>query len=285
MNLFLIFNFLFLPLFSHFVYHNIIQFTIKPDPSQIKNDLVILNDYKKKLIKENPLYTHDVADDGHEGTLFSDGFGISASESVHHFELYREIAKQLLEKHHNGIGGVCFYYRGFYKYSDKYGRVVFPRFDLHDTYHIIVTSTIEPVIFNGAIPDHFIVGFDAPYACYEAVKTMFQDGYQNEKNAWRIQSSNKPLVERQIPYDAIIIFGDPAQFFFSDIPAVAQESFNIILPPLFVGSASRAADVFADYGQLALNTLTYWKPLDFMKYETEFENQIHEAEVFKSAVS
>lgn len=255
---------------AEFVYHNIIQLTIAADPGLIQKDLAILDEYKKKQLQD--MYLQD---EGSDNLDFENAVDFNNNNFLHHFDLYREISKQLLEKHNQGIVDVCVYYRGFYRYSDTSGRVVFPRFDLRDEYTMIVTTDIEPVVLAGAIPDHFIVGYESPYAVYVARAVYFEDEKNNQKMVWRVWPEENVLQQNKIPFDAMIVFGDPSGFLFSEDEIVTQKSLNIILPPLYVVDYTKNA--FSHYGQLAINTLRYWKSLDMKNAETEFEDQIHQA--------
>ncbi len=231
----------------------------------IKEDLLVVSNYKKEITTAQnhmaaPLITFiDPLDE-------KNGLSLYDYQKNPYQDLHYEVAKKLLQMHMHGIEGIVMHYRGFTKTSDHSGSVMFPRLDDIDKIPIIIVEQITPIILHGAIPDHFIVNPESTYKLYTATKNIV-----DESTRWIIKDNVNTLNNNQIPFNAIIIFGDPNLLFFDTTAYSIDNTINIILPTLYI----KPENPIHQYSNLALETLQYFKPLGYNKYTVTIEDQIH----------
>lgn len=251
--------------------------SIKPDPINIKKDLEIIEEYKLQADKESIMGSPIInsVDDVNN----YNGFGVYKKNNNPYTELHYEIARNLLEKHAEGVEGIYAHYRGYSEKSNKFGRITFPRLDEVAVFTIVITKSIDPIIMKGKIPDYFLISYDTPYSVYEAYSTQeTKDG--QDMVVWRIKKANTDvLLNRKIPANALIVFADPNSFYFYKEGISIDNSLNVILPTLYV-LENEEKNIF-QYGNFALQTMQYYKKINFDKYSVEIENQIHQGSKMK----
>lgn len=254
-------------------YNGIIQLNIKPNPFVMKKDLEIIEQYKHNANIANdlvgPIITH-VNDN-----LEQSGLGIYEHKKNPYQELHYEVAKKLLEANLQGITGIFGHYRGYSVMSDKNGNIVFPRLDDSNSISIVITENIVPVIIHGAVPDHFVIDYYAKYASYVA------ENIEKAPNAplmkWGIKEDSSLIINKKIPYQAIVIIANPDLFFFDSNVKPVDYSINILLPTLY----ALQENSISQYSNLAMQTLQYFKQFNITRYSSEIENQLHEGIILK----
>ena len=246
--------------------------SVKPDPVNIKKDLEIIEEYKVQADKENrgeSFIINAIEDVNHYN-----GFGVYKKNNNPYTELHYEIARNLLEKHAEGVEGIYAHYRGYSEKSNKFGRITFPRLDEGAVFTIIITKSIDPIIMKGKIPDYFLISYDTPYSAYEAYSTQETKEGQ-DMIIWKIRKAPaETFSDRRIPANAIIVFADPNSFYFYKEAISIDNSLNVILPTLYV-LENEEKNIFK-YGNFALQTMHYYKKINFDKYSVEIENQVHQ---------
>lgn len=251
--------------------------SIKPDPVNIKKDLEIIEGYRVQADKENKggSFVINAVEDANN----YNGFGAYKKNNNPYTELHYEIARNLLEKHAEGIEGIYAHYRGYSEKSNKFGRITFPRLDEVAVFTIIITKSIDPIIMKGKIPDYFLISYDTPYSVYEAYsREETKDG--QDIVVWKIRKASPEVSsDRKIPANSIIVFADPNSFYFYKEGISIDNSLNVILPTLYV-LENEEKNIFK-YGNLALQTMQYYKKINFDKYSVEIENQVHQGSRMK----
>ncbi len=269
--LFFIFLYFFLynlPLQSTLYYNSIIQLQIKPSPFDIKKDLEIITEKENAYQLENksavPIIKNILPNEK------KDGLSLYKKEKNIYEELHYQIAKTLLETNLSGIAGIHAYYRGFTETSDNFGIIKFPRIDDKNNLPIIITEEIIPIILHGNIPDHFIVNKNTLYRSFVVTNSEDQE---SSIIKWIVKEDPSVITNNIIPFESIIIIGNPELFFFDNLPRIVDYSINIIIPPLYVLEKKTNNE---NYSNLALQTLQYFKSFSNKNYSTELEGQLHE---------
>lgn len=257
-------------------YNGVIQINIKPDLTHIKEDLALIEQYKLNHDKENKtgVFMIDHLNDNQS----YNGFGIYKKKNNIYQTLHYDIAKNLLEKNSEGIEGIYVHYRGYSEKSDKMGRILLPRLDETDFLPIIITTSIDPLIIKGNIPDYFLISYDTPYIAYQA--SLINETKNNINGIkWIVERKDTIATDRKIPLNAIVIFADPSYIYFQKDGIFIEESLNIILPTLYVFEKEER-NIFK-YGSFALATMQYYKKLYNDTYTVEIENQTHIGSIIK----
>jgi hypothetical protein len=270
--IFFYFNF-FIFLNSYLInYNGVIELTIKPDPSMIKEDLLIVSNYKKEVGVEKKLSVPMITVINNDSE--KNGLALYEQKKNPYEDLHYQVAKKLLETHMQGIEGIVAHYRGYTVTSDQNGTIAFPRLDDSKSISIIITEKIYPIVLHGSVPDHFIIDQSYDYKAYIA-KSIINIEENNLK--WIIEDDNVNIKDRIIPFQAIIIFGNPHKFFFDKIPLLLENSINIILPSIYLMEDSS----INNYINLAIETLQYFKPFSQNRYQVTIEDQLHEGTTLK----
>lgn len=269
-----LFNIFFIFLSNNTIHYNgIIQLNIKPNPFIIKKDLNILEEYKKNNLLNTTLSAPIITN--LHSNQEKNGLDLYEKKKNSYEELHYEVAKKLLETNMQGIHGIFAHYRGYSVMSDINGTIIFPRIDDSNTISIVITQNIQPIIIHGQVPDHFIIDQNFKHASYIAEKTHDSESLSIMK--WSIKPYPSLIINQKIPYQTIIIIGDPDLFFFDNNAHSMDSSINVLLPTLYALENNN----FLDYNNFAIQTLQYFKKLNQMLYTTEIENQLHEGKILQ----
>lgn len=258
---------------ANFFYNSTIRISVQTNPSEIQKDLSIIEDYRKKFYSQEKKYSPTIIT-ASENDKNSNGFEMYNKRKDPYQEIHYEIAKKLLETRTNGIEGINIYYRGYATQTNNMGIAILPRIDANPIISIVITEKIDPVIVNGKIPDHFIIDL---YSKYQAYNLQNIEKSSSSIMKWKIEVNKNIIQNRKIPYDSIIILGDPDYLFFDKEYYIMDKSTNIIIPDLFLLNEKNNNL----YSELAMQTLQYYKKLEKSYYTTEIEKQIHEGIILK----
>lgn len=270
MYFFLIFLFFFIPIKSIY-YIGTTQLLVKKNPTETLQDYALL----EESFKDNPPVIEQSA---HQINREGLSAYFSNQNNQRYEELQFSISKKLLEETNQGIEGITALYRGYSDISDKEGRLLLPRFDFLFDFPIIITSAISPIFFNSNIPDHFIIPDENQFDVYSAkgVENINSEN-QTKEIYWNIEKINSENNGnyKTIPQEAIVILADPKNLFFSEEEMKADNSFNIILPTLFINNTT--PESLLPYQNLSLQTFIYFKQLAAGSFSATNEGTYHEA--------
>lgn len=151
------------------------------------------------------------------------------------FSSPKKIAKAIVKKEFNSINfysGVYVSYAGYIATSDLNGEVSFPRKNMSNTIHILVTEEIKAVAIN-PLKNKTILGFVLkPKATYSYYKLERKQDTKSHKYSWQV--SQEILEEgKKIPYDAIIIFADSKDIVILNGEFATIDSENLVLPDIY----------------------------------------------------
>lgn len=269
--MFPLFVFLFFIIPTRTIYYtSIIQLVIKKDPSATLEDYATL----VSSYQDNPIVIADSANDYNTAGL---NIYHPNKDRKMYEDLQFEIGKKLLEETNNGVEGITVLYRGYEDLSDEEGRILLPRFDYQLEFPIIITQDIYPVFLNSNIPDHFVIFQDNEFEVYwgRGVEIMSKD-QSSQIISWEVAKidSNEKNNYKVIPQNAIVILADPQNVFFSSEFMQMDDSFNVILPPLFIKNTT--PEMLLPYQNLSLQTLLYHKNLIADSFSSVAENITHE---------
>jgi hypothetical protein len=252
-------------------YTGTVQLLVKKDPTET------LQDYNKleESIKNNPIVIeHSETKIDREGlnTYYSH------ERNALHEDLQFAISKKLLEETNYGIEGITALYRGYADISDTEGRLLLPRFDYIFDFPIIISERITPIFFNSTIPDHFAIPDEDEFQVYRAKGIEKHNDITNTKEIhWSVEKINQQENNeyKHIPQESIVILADPKNLFFSSEPMQMDESFNVILPTLFINNTT--PESLLAYHNLSLQTFLYFKKLSAGSFSSTQEGSYHEA--------
>lgn len=248
-------------------YSGIIEIYVRPDKKELQDDLA--------LFKENNI-TQD-NDRGQNNPLIitntnieKKGFALYDFRDTQYQDLHYTLAEKIIRKSLQGIEGIHAFYRGYASISNDQGRLFFPRLDDKNEINVLLVENVTPIIFQGQVPDHFIVLPGTPYQFYICT------GEKNETNnttAWEATMNSKLQPNQKIPLNTIIIIVNPNEAYFDLNKNIIQQSANMLLPNIYIFSSAKKNN----YSHFALNILNYFKPFDQKKYTVEINEQLHRA--------
>lgn len=135
------------------------------------------------------------------------------------------------------VSGFFSMYAGMLTLSDSTGAIRFPRRHTETVVYVAITQDIEPIMRIENTVHHWQFVPNTPVSFYKLEPTINK---QNNRLTWGIQELEIP-VNHIIPAEAVVIFGDPAYFYFdSTIEYVAYVEPNIFLPPIVIKKGTNA---------------------------------------------
>ncbi|HTM06350.1 MAG TPA: hypothetical protein VL201_03850 [Patescibacteria group bacterium] len=135
------------------------------------------------------------------------------------------------------VSGFFATYAGMLTLSDKMGIITFPRRHIQSRVYIAITEEIVPIMRLENTVHHWEFIRGKPILFYK-----LEEKIDKEKNrlVWDIQEVEVPK-NQIIPAEALVVFGDPAYFYFDVTVAYAcYVKPNIFLPPLLLKKGTNA---------------------------------------------
>lgn len=135
------------------------------------------------------------------------------------------------------VSGFFAMYAGMLAMSDNTGAISFLRRHAQPIVYVAITQNVEPVMRMENTVHHWRFVPDTAVAFYKLEAVLDKEG---NRLVWNIQEMSIPNLYI-IPAEAIVLFGDPAYFYFDtkERHAMYSES-NIFLPPLYVKKGTNA---------------------------------------------
>lgn len=130
------------------------------------------------------------------------------------------------------VDGLYATYLGWTSLSDKNGQIIFPRKHDDNRVTVVVTRSIQPVMSEETLIDHWVAGFDEPVVFYD-----FQLNQDPETKAlqWDVKRIPTPPT-RIIPLYAVVIIASPDQLTIQEGSFPALKGGNLIMPTLYANS-------------------------------------------------
>lgn len=185
-------------------------------------------------------------------------------------ELIERLKAYNLQYWQNGIYAT---YAGYSTYSDRNGQITFPRKAVKPKFNLLLTQSITPVLKKPNDPkSKTILGFvlsgnkNFKYYLLERIENI-------EKKLYNWQINEQTILENKlIPYDTIVVFVNPRNFFIPIGQVNALEGENLMLPNIyFVNKLSKEANAFK-----FLNIRRYFAPIN---KKFEFKTNIYQQRV------
>lgn len=140
------------------------------------------------------------------------------------------------------IQGIPAVYFGSASYSDENGQLRFPQQQEADSFIVVITRHIYPILLLSNTVHHFEAASDRPIQFYLFTRSKNDDGTAE----WNVATMEPPKHYR-IPNDAIIIFADPAHIVIHEGTFHADSGPHNILPSIYVTDKITSAHNAMDY--------------------------------------
>lgn len=148
------------------------------------------------------------------------------------------------------ISGIYVTYAGLITCSDFNGQVSFPIQQINDTFTLVVTDAIKPVLLFGNTVNHLEFVENNPAQIYRFTRTHGID--KQTPTLWNVRKIERP-VNNRLPENAIVIVAHPSHIVIIEGTSHADEGPNIILPHIYV----------TDTMTLSTNALQFLKVVKF----------------------
>ncbi|CDK30400.1 hypothetical protein [Candidatus Babela massiliensis] len=167
--------------------------------------------------------------------------------------------------------GIYASYAGYSTYSNHNGQISFSRQTALPKINLLLTQDIKPVFQNPNNPNT-ILGFVVdPKANFKYYSIERKESVQDQVYNWYI--SEQPLsLNKIIPYDSIILFLDPKNFFvpLGQTSAIGGE--NLLLPDIYlIKNPDSVLNVFR-----FLKVRQYFAPVNL---KSEFKEDVYQQRV------
>jgi len=139
--------------------------------------------------------------------------------------------------------GVYAIYSGQATYSDHNGQITFSRKSVAPKFNLLLTRNIKPVFVKPNNPNT-ILGFVLSSENFKYYSLERKENIEKKLYTWHI-SEETILKDKILPYNTIIVFVDPKNFFIPLGQIQALEGENLVLPDIyFVNQLSKDASAF-----------------------------------------
>jgi hypothetical protein len=126
--------------------------------------------------------------------------------------------------------GIFSTYWGYITSSNFNGQIRFPRKQLSEQLHVLVTERITPVVMFGNTLHHWEIDPSALSQLYSYVRST---DTKTKITSWKIEKV--PLPEnKKIQLDTIVLFAKPSAIYIPEGIIPVEPNPNLIMPPIYV---------------------------------------------------
>ena len=156
-------------------------------------------------------------------------FNLNKPQTLAHSKtIISNILQETLKSH--PVSSLCATYAGYVTFSSHDGQLVFPRKQQKESFNVVITPLIKPIIMLGATVHHFELIPNMPASAYTVERKQDHD---TGLYYWDVKETAVPK-NHILTLNSIILFAQPCDIYIPSGITLTDATPQLLLPDIYV---------------------------------------------------